>query len=408
MENEITYKQKRAQARRTTKESKQYSWQSFVSTINSHTPSSIVWKKINSMKNNTKLSTSYTQNADGSPLTDHKQIADHLANHFALNSSDQNYSEEFLNIKSQLKKNSNNRQRQNLNLDPINKPFRLDELTTALASCGDTSPGPDNTPNAFIKQLPEQALKFLLKLYNFIWHHQLFPEAWREATVIPIPKADKDITQAINHRLISLTCSMRKTLEKMVCKRLRWKMNDENWADSRQFGFWHHKSTTDYLVNLESYICDLFANNFHVLAVSLDLEKAFEMVSPEKVINILEVTGLNGNILSFKNFLHKRKIRVKFNNSVSDPVEIENGVPQGSVLGVLIFLIAINGIFAVIEAPLKALLFADDLTILCPGKNLNITTRLMQLVLDNLYKWTLSTGFKFSAKKSQFTIFTKK
>lgn len=186
-------------------------------------------------------------------------------------------------------------------------------------------------------------------------------------------------------------------------------MDQENWKDSHQFEFWHFESTTDYLARLEADICDTFANKFHLLSVALDFEKAFEMVCKEDIIDTLEESGLTGNILTFvKNFLLHREIKVRYKNRLSDLRGTINGVPTGSVIGVVLFLSQINKILKLIYPPLRVYLFADDLTIVCPGKNLKITIQLMQSVLDSINTWTQMTGFKFSAAKSRCIIFSHK
>lgn len=105
------------------------------------------------MKNIPQESPTYLGRPDGSYIKDPKEIADHLANSFVNNSSAENCNQAFLSAKSQLENNP--KIRQNHNLDPINKPFSMKELDTVLANCGNSSPGPDNIPNALLKQLPK-------------------------------------------------------------------------------------------------------------------------------------------------------------------------------------------------------------------------------------------------------------
>ena len=99
---------------------------------------------------------------------------------------------------------------------------------------------------------------------------------------------------------------------------------------------------------------------------------------------------------------------VRANNTLSPPKILENGVPQGSVLSVSLFLIAINDIFYFITNPVMGLLFADDLTLVCKGKNPHTTQILLQETLDKLQKWTQTSGFTFSSIKSETIIFSRK
>ena len=117
------------------------------------------------------------------------------------------------------------------------------------------------------------------------------------------------------------------------------------------------------------------------------------MVWCQRIINLL-------SNLNIKNFLHGRIIRVRANDNLSNKIEMQNGVSQGSVLSVILFLIAVYDVIDQVKAPTKCCLFADDLTILCSGKNINTTEKIIQNSLDKLYKWTTTTGFMFSPIKS--------
>lgn len=128
-----------------------------------------------------------------------------------------------------------------------------------------------------------------------------------------------------------------------------------------------------------------------------------------RILKILQNYGLKGNIPNFiSNFLSIRVIEVRANNTLSPPKIPENGVPQGSVLSISLFLIAINDVLNCITNSVVGLLFADDLTIVCKGKNPHTTQTLLQGTLDKLQKWTQTSGFKFSSTKSETIIFSRK
>lgn len=212
-----------------------------------------------------------------------------------------------------------------------------------------------------------------------------------------------------SYRPISLTCNMCKLFEKIVSKRLRWHLEHNLLLSPYQFGFRQYKSTIDHLSFLENEILTSFANKNKVIAVALDLEKAYEMVWKHRVLVLPEQFEVKGNLLSFvKNFLTKRTIRVKIDNTLSEPYLTENGLPQGSVLSVILFFISINNVMDVIERPVKGCLFADDLTIICSGNNLKPTQKLIQNTLDKLSDWSKQSGFKFSETKTEFIIFSKR
>ena len=101
------------------------------------------------------------------------------------------------------------------------------------------------------------------------------------------------------------------------------------------------------------------------------------------------------------NFLKERYIQVRVNNILSKKILIENGVPQGSVISVTLFLIAINAIFKCIKKPVEGRPYADDTSIFCIGN----TEKIIQNTLNNLYDWAQTTGFKFSTSKTECMIF---
>jgi hypothetical protein len=155
-------------------------------------------------------------------------------------------------------------------------------------------------------------------------------------------------------------------------------------------------------------ICEAMVCNEHLLAVVLDIEKAYDMVWRERVVKILSENGVDGNVLAFiANFLKRRRIRVKFNGILSDEYEIANGVPQGSVLSVTLFPVAINEIAEMISLPVEKSIFADDVTITCRGKNINTTQECIQNTLRCVENWALNSGFRFSVQKCRFILFSR-
>lgn len=264
-ENKVNFKRIRAISRRIVKQSKREQWEEFTASIAPTTPMAQIWNKVRRINGNyPTFSTPLIPGTDGNVLPDSLQTADHLTETFASNSNDFNYTNEFKKFRDQTKSIPVNL---NCNLDPIIKPFSLNEIHLAISRSKNTSPGPDDIPNIMIKNSPKDCIEYLLTLYNHIWINQTLPDQWKEATVIPIPKPNKDHTKSTNYRPISLTCNLSKILEKMVCKRLRWKLEIEKFISPTQYGSRNMRSTTDYLINLEAYICDALAINDHRLGI---------------------------------------------------------------------------------------------------------------------------------------------
>lgn len=124
--------------------------------------------------------------------------------------------------------------------------------------------------------MSDNAFKFLLDMYNFIWRTGDFPSLWSEAIVLPIPKPGKDHLQVTNYRPISLTSCICKVMEKMVNARLMYYLESGNFLTPVQYGFRKVRSTSDALLSLESNICEAFAKFRHQVTVFFDLEKAYD------------------------------------------------------------------------------------------------------------------------------------
>ncbi|XP_076546328.1 uncharacterized protein LOC143305685 [Osmia lignaria lignaria] len=258
-----------------------------------------VWDKINAIRGNRKgCGTHFIMNNQNDVVSSLQQISDIFALTFANNSSTMNYDEDFRQYKG-------NREEETINVtDDLNHPFLNTpiserELNEAISRSKNSSPGPDNIPNIFIKILPPIGMKILLDIFNIIWSNHVFPKKWNEAIVIPIAKPGKDSSKPNNYRPISLTCNMCKILERIINFRLRWFLERNNLLTDNQFGSRTGHSTISHLVSLETRIREAFANKQHVLAVSLDIEKACDMVWRYKILLNLKEMGLRISTGSF-------------------------------------------------------------------------------------------------------------
>ncbi|XP_076626843.1 uncharacterized protein LOC143344561 [Colletes latitarsis] len=108
-----------------------------------------------------------------------------------------------------------------------------------------------------------------------------------------------------------------------------------------------------------------------------------------------------------KNFLHHRSIQVRANGTLSNPTAIQNGVPQGSVISVTLFLVGINNIMENIPPPIQGHLFADDLTLTCSGRNIKTVIKLLQTTINKLQTWSEQSGLRLSPQKTQYIIFSR-
>ena len=260
----------------------------------------------------------------GTKATSKEEIANTLGETFLDNSSSRNYSEKFQKIKLNFT---------SANTKEYNSLFNITELKDAIGMSKDTATGPDDIHYQMLKHLPETALDTLLQIFNRVWTTGVFPESWRLATVIPIPKPGKDHAEPTNYRPIALTSCLCKTLERMINKRLVWYLESNNLITKLQSGFRAERSTNDNLVRLETFIRDAFIKREHVVAVFFDLEKAYDTTWRYGILKDLHNFGMKGRLPNFiKSFLEDRTIQVRIGSTLSDLCDQEQGVPQGDLL----------------------------------------------------------------------------
>ena len=396
--NVIIYKRCRAQFRRAMKIARRQSWASFVSSINSRTPSTIIWKKIR------KIVGKYTPNAppvlkvNDQYISNAADVSNIFAGHFAK--------------VSQKKENSPGhqyRQHQELQkldfrakqIESYNLPFTMREFDSALASCNETAPGPDDIPYEMFKHIPLNTKLFVLSIINRIWTDTKYPSVWEMAIFLAFLKPGKNSTLANSYRPIALTCCLCKIMEKMVNVRLMWYLEKNGVLSSTQCGFRKMHSTTDVLVRLESSVCEAFASKQHHVTIFFDIEKAYDTVWRHGVLKAIHRSGLRGELpLFIQSFLACRKFQVRIGNKLSETVCQEEGVPQGCVLSVTLFALAINSISDVIPKDIMHTLFVDDLSISFATPRMANAERKLQLAVNRIVEWADMNGFKFSMSKT--------
>ena len=196
-------------------------------------------------------------------------------------------------------------------------PYQLSSCLTQESH--DTAVGPDDIHYQFLKHLPEESLQLLLDIFNNIWETGIFPDIWREAIIIPIPKPGKDTTNPTNYRPISLTSCLCKTMERLINARLVWFLEKNKFLSSFQSGFRSGRTTTDQLVRLETTIRDAFVRGDHVVSVFFDLEKAYDTTWKYGILKDLHNIGLKGRMPIFiNNFLSNRVFKVRLGSLLSE------------------------------------------------------------------------------------------
>ena len=398
------YQRVMAKQRRYFRQAKRNSWIYYINGINSKTPSRVVWKKVRKLAGKFVPSKNPSLKMGDDLITNLSEMANSLGRHFSSVSSASNYSAEFQRIRNtQVDLNLSGG-----NSEHYNARFSLKELNEALLSTSDTSPGEDTILNVMLRKLPDEAKRYLLKIINKIWETGILPQSWKIAIVIPIKKPNKDPYQTTSYRPIALTSCVCKVMEKMINSRLVWHLETKKLLSPFQFGFRKNRSTLDPLLRLSNQIQQGFVQNCQTIGVFFDMEKAYDTTWRNGILKQLQKMGIKGNLIRFiHSFLSNRFIKVRVGNVLSNAFKQEEGVPQGSVLSVTLFAVAINGILDEVPNPVRASLFVDDLAIYCTAYDAISACRYVQKAINAVSKWAKMNGFKFSAIKTVAIRFTR-
>ena len=230
------------------------------------------------------------------------------------------------------------------------------------------------------------------------------PVDLKTSIIVPVYKAG-DNQQFNNYRPISLLPCFSKALEKVVYKKLINYVNKIGILSKHQFGFRKNHSTHFALIDLVNRIETVLDNNEFAIGVFLDLSKAFDTVNHTLLLQKLDHYGIRGIVLEwFKNYITERYQCVKYNNEVSDKTEISCGVPQGSVLGPLLFLIYMNDICNSSEL-ISFILFADDTNLLMSHKDPDTLMIQMNRELELISTWLALNKLSLNLAKTHFILF---
>ena len=403
--NKISYLRACAKQKRTIKKAKRISWMKYISDITAKTPSNQIWKKIKKLQGRFVPSPLPILKVGDQYITDQKEVAEIFGKHFANISSINQFSAEF----QQIRNSTVVTPPPSNNTEPFNLRYTMEEMENCLKKSKLTSPGDDGVRYEMLKHLPDDSKKFLLDTYNGLWENHTDPNTWQISTIIPSFKPGKDPESPRNYRPIALTSCICKLFERMVNDRLVWYLESKNLLSNRQFGFRKNKSTLDPLLMISREIQNAFAIQNEVIGVFFDLEKAYDTTWRGGILKQLAAWGIGGHMFHFiKEFLTDRYIKVRVGSEFSSLYKQEEGVPQGSVLSVTLFAIAINSLMETLPVGVQGSLFVDDFAIYCSASSAVEACRKIQVALNAASKWADVNGFRFSPQKTKAIRFTRK
>ena len=245
--------------------------------------------------------------------------------------------------------------------------------------------GCDGISMAMLKLCPDEIAVPLSIIFQRCVSNGMFPDSWKLANVQPIHKKnDRQIKS--NYRPISLLPLCGKILEKIIFDQVYSFLDKNRLISSMQSGFRPGDSCIFQLISITSEIYRNFEKHDETRAVFLDISKAFDKVWHDGLIHKLKCNGISGNLLAFfENYIHNRHQRVTLNGTESDWRSISAGVPQGSVLGPLLFLIYINDLTENIKSQMR--LFADDSFVFTPVKKVEVSHEQLVNDLETVSNW---------------------
>lgn len=270
-----------------------------------------------------------------------------------------------------------------------------------------TSHAHDGISCKLLKSIKYEICQPLSLLINKSLLEGIVPDELKVAKVIPIYKA-KGKENIDNYRPISILPSISKIYEKIVFKRLYHYLNHFDLIYNGQYGFRPNHSTTDAMTEFINHICNAFENHEYSAGVFLDLSKAFDTIDHDLLLRKLNHYGVRGKALEwFSSYLNNRRIRVNYNghDSTTDTA-ITHGVPQGSILGPLLFIIYINDLPYALKK-CKAILFADDTNMFHSAKLINTLCKEINLDLNTLSEWLRANKLSINLSKTICMIYSK-
>ena len=264
--------------------------------------------------------------------------------------------------------------------------FTTNDIVKAIDSMKTNSAtGYDEISYHALKMTSGAAKTCICKLFNACMSRGVMPKAWKKANLTPIHKKNS-LSDVRNYRPISLLSCLSKVLERLVCDKLRSYLEDNNLITEAQYGYRRGSSTLDQLLDIYDHIMKKMDEKMITRLIFMDVSKAFDKVWHRGLLHKMENLGIKNKLLEFfRDYLSDRQQRVALKGVLSSWITIKAGVPQGSILGPILFLIYTNDMPEEITCIIK--MFADDTILGATGKTSEECSKILQPNIDILADW---------------------
>lgn len=287
---------------------------------------------------------------------------------------------------------------------PIDKFSKTEIKTEILKLDAKKAPGYDLITATILKELPEEGIKYITQLYNAILQRAFVPPQWKVAKIIMIPKPGKNPADVKSYRPISLLPIPSKVMEKLFLRRLNPTINEYKLIPDYQFGFRREHSTIEQIHRLVEGILQTFERKEYCTASFLDISQAFDKVWHDgllyKIKKLLPINYYN----FIRSYLVDRHFFVSQGETTTELKKIEAGVPQGSVMGPILYLLYTADL--PICGNVITGTFADDTAIMASAVTPNQASLNLQNSLDKISAWLIDWRIKANETKSVQVTFT--
>ena len=282
------------------------------------------------------------------------------------------------------------------------------EVKTIVNDMRSVGGGHDEINTRIFKSTFTAILTEIVHFMNICLQQGVFPASLKRAVIKPIYKAgDKQLFN--NYRPISLLPVISKLLEKIIYIRLNRHLNINDILCDNQFGFRSGRSTYMPLVLLQDKITSAFEENSIMCGIYLDLRKAFDTVNIDILLKKLHKYGIVRSAFAMlKSYLHERTQCVQVDHDRSSFLPIQIGVPQGSILGPLLFILYINDFPQVCGQHITTFLYADDTAIFIEGKNDEELQTTLNTLMPKVAEWFITNQLSLNTDKTFYQIYTNK